>query len=183
MFSLALFYAMAALLVFSAIMVVSRKNPISSAIYLVIALCLVAGLYATLGADFAAAIQILVYTGAIMVLFLFVIMLLNLDPEHLRGPEMNGGEIVVLLLTILGFAGIVVAMAYAPPPLPSGPFTMEAIDEVGGNTRVVGMKLLVNYLWAFEMASFLILLAIVASILIAKKPKPDSMPASSERGQ
>lgn len=181
MFALALFYSIAALLVFCAVMVVSRRNPISSAIYLVISLFLVACLYATLGADFAAAIQVLVYAGAIMVLFLFVIMLLNLDPEHLRGPEMHGGEIVVLLLTIGGFLGIVIAMATAAPTLPSGIFTLDAIEKVGGNTLVVGMKLLVNYIWAFEMASFLILLAIVASIVIAKKPKAE-VPSTTERG-
>lgn len=183
MFSLVLFYSIAFLLVFSAVMVVTRRDPVTSAVYLVISLFLVACLYAMLGADFAAAIQVLVYAGAIMVLFLFVIMLLNLDPESLRGPSIPAGEIVVLLLTIIGFGGIMVAMMMAPPSLPSGQFTIDAVNKVGGNTRVVGMKLLVHYLWAFEMASFLILLAIVASIVIAKKQKPVISAPAAERGR
>jgi len=126
-----------------------------------------------LGADFVAAVQVLVYAGAIMVLFLFVIMLLNLDPNALRGPKIPPGEVAVMLITALGFLVIGVMVYFSRhPELVGGYATDERIAAVGGNTHVVGTTMFINYLWAFELASFLILMAIIASIVIARKEKP-----------
>jgi len=165
------FYSIASLLVFCSIMVVTRKNPIASAIYLVGALFLVAAVFAFLGADFVAAIQVLVYAGAIMVLFLFVIMLLNIDPELLKSPPMTAGEAAVLILTILSFIVISVTVFKGQLVAPVGELTTQEIAKNGGNTAVIGLALFMKYVWPFELASFLILLAIVASVVIAKKDK------------
>ena len=171
-FASMLFYAIATLLLLCSAMVVTRKNPVASAVYLVVALFLVAALYALLGADFAAAIQVLVYAGAIMVLFIFVIMLLNVDPEDRGGGlSMGAPEIATLLICLLGFTGMAVAGLWSKSvEAVPGMFSLETIEQFGGNTLVLGWTFLINYLWAFEMSSFLILLAIVASIMIAKKP-------------
>ncbi len=166
-----IFYCLATLACFNSFMVITRKNPVSSAVFLIATLFIVAALYAQLGADFVAAIQILVYAGAIMVLFLFVIMLLNLDPSQLKGPKVSLGEIVVLLITAVSICAIGGLVLSGSLPVQAGGLSLEAIAEAGGNTRVVGLKLFQNYVWPFEIASMLILLAIVASIVIAKKDK------------
>ncbi len=87
-------------------MVVTRKNPVASAIYLVGTLFLVAALFASLRADFVAAIQVLVYAGAIMVLFLFVIMLLNIDPKLLGYQRLKVLDLAGMILTVLLFIGL-----------------------------------------------------------------------------
>ncbi len=170
------FYVIAALTCVTSLMVVTRKSPISSAVFLVATLFLVAACFALMGADFLAAIQVLVYAGAIMVLFLFVIMLLNVETKELKEPALPFLDKFVLALTVLGFMAIGLYLFARPPAAPQGNLTAEAIAQAGGNTHMVGMKLFSTYLWPFELASFLILLAIVASVLIAKKraaDKPD----------
>src|SRR5690606_7098417 len=110
--------------------------------------------------------------GAIVVLFTFVIMLLNLKPEALRGLKIAPAEVAVFVATVIGFIGIAIALALeSPTSAGDGTFSPEAIAAAGGNTYVVAMKMFTTYLWPFELASFLILLAIVASVVIAKKDK------------
>jgi len=169
-----IFYTIAALMVFCGLMVITRRNPISSAVYLVVTLFLVAAIYAFLGADFVAAVQILVYAGAIMVLFLFVIMLLNLDPESLRGPSIPVGEMVVMVITAIAFLGVSVMLFLTrAPDAPLGFASDAVISETGGNTHVLGTVLFVNYFWPFQLVGFLILMAIIASILIARREKKE----------
>ena len=163
------FAGLGSLMLMCAVMVVISRNPIASAIFLVVQLFMQAGLYAAMGADFVAAIQVLIYAGAIMVLFVFVIMLLNLRPEALKSGAFAAGEMGVLLLTIIGFVVIGFKVAGGALASQKGPHSPEAIAQAGGNTFVVGMELFTKYLWPFELASILILLAIVASIVIAKK--------------
>jgi NADH-quinone oxidoreductase subunit J len=168
-----LFYAFALLITVCSIMVVSSRNPVTSAMFLVGDLFVLAALYAQMQAHFVAVIQVLVYAGAIVVLFLFVIMLLNVGTND--GPRerlrISPPEAAVLLLTLVGFLVIAVMLALGHPTGAGGEQTAEAIERVGGNTFVVGMELFTRYLWPFELASILILLAIVASIVIAKKDK------------
>lgn len=166
---LIVFGATAALMVLCSVMVVVGKNPVASAMFLVGQLFLLACIYALLGAHFVAAIQILVYAGAIMVLFIFVIMLLNLKPEALGGASFAAGEVGVLGLMILGFLVIGGKIATGYSSGVNGTSSLENIELAGGNTFVVGMELFTRYLWPFELASILILMAIVASIVIARK--------------
>lgn len=164
------FYPFAALIAFCSIMVISVRNPVTAAIYLVLDLFLMAGVYAILEAHFVAAIQVLVYAGAITVLFLFVIMLIDLRDDELKRPKLSALEYVTIFLTAIGFVGMAVFFATAgDPPIEAGPMTGEMIESVGGNTFAVGMTLFTKFLWPFELASLLILLAVVAAIVIAKK--------------
>jgi NADH-quinone oxidoreductase subunit J len=164
-----IFYAFALLITLCSVMVIASRNPISSAIFLVGDLFLLAGLYALMEAHFIAAIQVLVYAGAIVVLFIFVIMLLNLGPNRSFSIRISPPEVGMMLLTIIGFFIIAVMMVGREPAGMIGDMTAESIEKAGGNTYVLGMLLFTKYLWPFELASILILLAIVASIVIAKK--------------
>lgn len=166
------FHILAALITLVSIMVVAAKHPVKSAVFLVIDLFLLAGVYASLDSHFVAAIQILVYAGAIVVLFLFVIMLLNLQPEQLKGLRFSAVEAGTLMISFVGFLITIFAtFSGKPTGLGDGSLDPRAIEAAGGNTYVVAMKLLTNYIWPFELASVLILLAIVAAIVIAKKDK------------
>ena len=164
MVEVGLFYLFAAIAVAAAFGVILLKNPVASAMLLVITLCALAAEYVLLGAEFAAAIQVLVYAGAIVILFTFVIMLLNLGQEEVG--QLSGGLKWGSLVLMLGGAGVILCQRLSMGPLPPASTGMRAVD----NTYEVGMVLFTKYLWPFELASLLILLAIIASIMMAKKP-------------
>ena len=146
-------------------MVITSRSAIISALFLVLDLFLLACVYASLNAHFVAAIQLLVYAGAILVLFLFVIMLLNVDPEKEK-RKIKIHEILFFLISLAVFAFI--AWQIRPDP------GTELIATSGdNNTYEVGILLFTRYLWPFELASFLILLAMIASVVIAKKPRKE----------
>jgi NADH-quinone oxidoreductase subunit J len=149
-------------------MVVTARNPVTAAVFLVVDLFLLAGVYAMQGADFIAAIQVIIYAGAVVVLFLFVIMLLNIDPTSIVYNKIPVPEFFVLFLTILGFLGIALKLFLSEP---TGISETGLVASEKGNTYDVGIKLFTEYLWPFELASILILLAVVASVLIARKKK------------
>lgn len=158
------FYSFAGLSFISAILVISFRNTLSSALALVVSLFGVACLFALLGAHFLAAIQILVYAGAIMVLFVFVIMLLNLGRGELRKIKMTfasavgilfGGYLGVLLVMRLGFLRVLSPLA----------------DPDYGTVRGVGRLLFTDYLVPFEVASILLLVAIAGAVVLAKKER------------
>lgn len=176
-----IFYVFALLITACSLAVVTSRNPVTSAVFLVVDLFCLAGLYAMMEAHFVAAIQVLVYAGAIVVLFMFVIMLLNLEPDHKDRRFLTAPEIGVLLMTIVGFLAIGILLALGEPTGISSDMTPEKIAEAGGNTYAVGMVLFTKYLWPFELASILILLAIVASVVIAKKDKPEAGSAGKRR--
>lgn len=165
-----LFYAFAALITFCSFMVVTSKNPVASVIFLVIDLFVLAGIYAMMGAHFVAAIQILVYTGAIVVLFLFVIMLLNLGPNAKERLQLGAVDFGALILTCIGFIAITAILVSSDETaILTSLNNSIPMDPDTSNTYAVGLHLFTKYLWPFELASILILLAIVASVVIAKK--------------
>ena len=168
---LLIFYGFATLITVCSLMVIASRNPVTSAIFLIGDLFLLAGLYALMEAHFVAAIQVLVYAGAVVVLFMFVIMLLNQGPDTQSSFRFSAGEGFVLLITLLGFLVIAVLVGLGETPVATGDQTAEAIAKAGGNTYAVGMHLFTKFLWPFELASILILLAIIACVLIAKKDK------------
>jgi NADH-quinone oxidoreductase subunit J len=166
-----IFYVLAIFTLVSAIGVILNKNPVVSAISLILHLLSIAGFYALMGAHFVAAIQILVYAGAIMVLFLFVVMLLNLKSDELETPRIPNSERIFLFLTIFAFAmiaGVILKGGMDPRVSES---VVTGLDGAESNTYQVGIQLFIKYLWPFELASLLILLAIIGSIVIAKKDK------------
>jgi len=148
---------------------ITRKNPVGSALWLVVTLFALAAMYVLLDAQFIAALQVLVYAGAIMVLFLFVIMLLNLGrpgPSDIKGPVGMGiatllAGTLLLQLRVLGQA--------APPEaiqLPAG--AMAALQQQGMVAAVAG-PLFDAYLIPFEITSLLLLAAIVGAVVLAKR--------------
>jgi NADH-quinone oxidoreductase subunit J len=148
---------------------ITRKSPVASALWLVVTLFALAAMYVLLDAQFIAALQVLVYAGAIMVLFLFVIMLLNLGhpgPSDIKGPVGVGiaallGGTLLLQLRVLGQA--------APPDaitLPAG--TMATLQQQGMVAAVAG-PLFDAYLIPFEITSLLLLAAIVGAVVLAKR--------------
>jgi NADH-quinone oxidoreductase subunit J len=161
-----LFYIFATVGILSAITVVTRRNPIISAIFLILNFFCLAGLYLTLHAQFIAIIQILVYAGAIMVLFVFVIMLLNLhDDTKLRGAltwkKVLAGGVVAGLLMELVYIFFVMKPAGVQAPL-------ERSVEVG-TVEYIGSQLFTRFLFPFEVTSILLTAAIVGALVLAKK--------------
>ena len=160
------FYVVSAVAVVSALLMVTRRNPIMSVLFLIVNFFSIALLYLMLHAQFIAIIQILIYAGAIMVLFVFVIMLLNLgDEEHLS-------ERVSLRKTIaIVFAGGVVVELIAGMGLASmkGPERMAPNALEQGTVESIGRVLFRNFLFPFEVTSLLLLVAVVGVIVLAKK--------------
>ncbi|MCC7442208.1 MAG: NADH-quinone oxidoreductase subunit J [Bdellovibrionales bacterium] len=169
------FYLFAGLAIACSLLVVFKKNPVSSAFSLVLVFFAFAGIYALLDAHLIAAIQILVYAGAVMVLFVFVIMLLNADAPSLDIARTSAALKVAILAGCLAMlAFFVVAFKRMSPPAPLGPYTAEAVEAAGGNTRVISQLMFSEYVLPFELTSVLLLAAIVAVVAIAmrnaKKP-------------
>ena len=156
-----LFILFGAIAVCGAIMVVTRKHPMASALYLILTLFAVAALFVLRQAHFLAAIQVIVYAGAVVVLFVFVIMLINVSEERL--PVERATTLRVLGIIAAGFfilESAVLARRYAPP---TGP-----VAEVG-TVETVGRALFTDYLLAFEVTSVLLLAAVIGAIALAKR--------------
>jgi NADH-quinone oxidoreductase subunit J len=162
------FYVLSAFILGFAVMVVSTKNTVHSVLFLVVNFLFVAALYALLGADFLAVIQVLVYAGGIVVLYLFVVMLVNLKrpPEAHEDPhrrtKLGFGLGIAILLELAAISGY----ASSPPAVPLAP---AASMPVSGNTEQVGWLLYTNYLIPFEVASMLLLVAMIGAIVLAKR--------------
>ncbi len=159
------FGAAAAASVIAGVLVVTRRNPVYSAIWMLVCFLAFAVVYLKLGAPFLAAMHVLVYTGAILVLFLFVIMLLNLQPEE-YGRELPLSTRVFTALLCLGlFAFIAVPLVRDEAldrPLPPVPADF-------GSVRHVGEALFTKHALPFELVSVLILVAIFGGVLLAKR--------------
>jgi len=162
------FYAVAAMTVLAAAGVVIGRNPVHSALSLVVTLFLLAVVYAFLGAHLVAALQIIVYAGAVMVLFLFVIMLLNLqaDPHE---PSRPGARFVATLLTASLAATIGHFVWHALPGGRQG----EPLAQGFGTTVALARVLFGDYLVAFELTSVLLLVAVVGAVLLARHEEED----------
>ncbi len=169
------FYVLAALAIGCALLVITKKNPVSSAFSLVLVLFSLAGIYAGLGSHLIAAMQVLVYAGAVMVLFVFVIMLLNANHPSLEFKETSWwtkSSVALLGLALLCLlVGVFKSGTYFSQP---GKYTPEAIASWGGNTRVVAHLLFTEYLLPFEATSLLLLGAIVGTVAIAMRKKSES---------
>jgi NADH-quinone oxidoreductase subunit J len=163
---LLIFTLLAAVGLGSAVMVITRKNPVHSALYLVVTFFSVAGVYVVLGAAFLAAVQVLVYAGGIMVLFLFVIMLVDV-PEHGGTRRIHGkhaGAAATLTAFVVGLLGYHLASAGSIAP---GGDTAVLVAE-GGNLETVATSLFQYYLLPFEVVSILLLVAMVGAIVLAR---------------
>ena len=162
------FYTIAAFILGFAVLVVSTKDTVHSVLFLVLDFLFVAALYVLLSAPFLAVIQVLVYAGGIVVLYLFVVMLVNLKrpPEAHRDPHrrtlLGFGLSIAVLLELVGIAVYqTVRPVTAAVPAPNMPLT--------GNTEQVGWLLYTSYLIPFEIASMLLLVAMIGAIVLAKR--------------
>jgi NADH-quinone oxidoreductase subunit J len=161
----ALFYLFAGLTLLCGFLVVANpftRNPVTSAMFLVLTIVSLAGLFVLLHAFFLAAVQILVYAGAVMVLFLFVIMLLDLKEEERRKVTRFGW--VAGLLAVGALAAILLRAVVSPGVAAQPPATLAE-----GDTRALGLLLFTDYLLPFEIVSVLLLVAMVGVIVLSKK--------------
>ena len=159
-----LFLVFAAIAVVCAINVVVQTHPISSALSLIGVMGSLAVLYLLLGGEFIAMAQVIVYAGAIMVLFVFVIMLLNAGSESKRGRSF-----AAQLLGVPGFFGLLAVLSYAILRLFPHSKLVRFGAFTGGTARDVGQALFTRYLLPFEVTSVLILIAIIGAIVLARK--------------
>jgi len=162
------FYFIAACILGFAVLVITTKNTVHSVLFLVLDFLFVAALYVLLGAQFLAVIQILVYAGGIVVLYLFVVMLVNLQrpPEAHSDPHRHtklgfglAAAVLAELAAIAIYSSKLPAIAVAPGPA----------MPVTGNTEQVGWLLYTSYLIPFEIASMLLLVAMIGAIVLAKR--------------
>ncbi|GIX27288.1 NADH-quinone oxidoreductase subunit J [Pelomicrobium sp. G1] len=195
------FYFLAAILVFAALRVITARNPVHSALFLVLAFFTSAGLWLLLEAEFLAITLVLVYVGAVMVLFLFVVMMLDINIDRLREGFLRwfpfGAALAVLMVLEMGL--VLWGKYFAPEAMPA-----PAPRPAGySNTKELGRVLYTEYVYPFELAAVLLLVAIVAAIALTLRRRKDtkyvdpakqvvvrreervrlvSMPAEKERG-
>jgi NADH-quinone oxidoreductase subunit J len=162
------FYFLGACILGFAVLVVSTKDTVHSVLFLVLDFLFVSALYVMLGAQFLAAIQVLVYAGGIVVLYLFVVMLVNLrrPPEAHRDPHRRSKTGFGLAAAVLVELGVILVYGYMRPAQTVVP---AAVLPVTGNTEQVGWLLYTSYLIPFEIASMLLLVAMIGAIVLAKR--------------
>ena len=170
---LLLFYAFGAIAAAASLLVVLQRNPMHSVLLLIVSFCALAALYIGLEAPFAAVVQIIIYAGAIMVLFLFVVMLLNAHREDevdvgarpVRGPLRAGAALAVVLMAELAWA-LVRAGGTRDGALSAGAGAEPAALQ---SVRTLGNVLFTEYSLAFEVTSILIIVAMIGAVVLAKR--------------
>jgi NADH-quinone oxidoreductase subunit J len=168
--TLIVFWGFAGLAIGSALLCITRRNPVASALWLVVTLFALAALFVLLDAQFIAVLQVLVYAGAIMVLFLFVIMLLNIGRATRSDIKGAWGLGVGVLLAGLMMVQLLALRFGAPPPqltLPPGAMARAAAEQ--GMVAAVARPLFTTYLVPFEITSVLLLAALVGAVVLAKR--------------
>lgn len=156
------------------IFMITRKQPVTAAITLVVIMMLLAGMYGLSGAHFSAVAQIIVYAGAIMVVFVFVIMLLNLPPNLIAYGRVTIVEMFLILCGIFTavFFGTQVGKGFLSKIFVGAANEMpQQYFEQTENVKNVSALMFTDYLWPFELVSFLILVAVIGAVVIAKKEK------------
>jgi len=168
-----LFWVFASIAVISALLVITRKNVVHSAVALAGTLLSVAGIFLTLHAEFLAGVQVIVYVGGILVLFVFVIMLISVE-KAIHEKQLNRQWIIALgtAVLLIGELGFVIWRGKDTLVLPQGAQPPTSLFNFTGNSQLVGETLYTKYLLPFEIASILLLVAIVGSVALAKRKTP-----------
>lgn len=169
-FTTVLFYVFSAILVFAAIRVITDSNPVHAALFLVLSFCTASALWMLLKAEFLSIVLVLVYVGAVMVLFLFVVMMVDIKLSNVREGfwgylplAASIGVVIVLEMAAVLFRGFWKAHTRVP----------EAAAMIG-NTKELGKLIYTQYLYAFELAALLLLLAMVAAVALTMRKRKDS---------
>jgi NADH-quinone oxidoreductase subunit J len=159
-----IFLYFAAVIIVSAVLTVTRRNPIHSVMFMLLLFFHIAGVFVLLNAEFLAAVQLIVYAGAILILYLFVVMLLNVDRETQAAranrfwPWLVGfGLVIVAEIALLVLRGTF--------PADRG----QAVKNAGAGVRELGVELYTNYLVPFEIASVILLVGLIGAVMLAKK--------------
>jgi NADH-quinone oxidoreductase subunit J len=169
-FKTALFYAFSAILIFAATRVITDRNPVHAALFLVLSFFSAAGVWLLLKAEFLAIVLVLVYVGAVMVLFLFVVMMLDINLDKLREGFWG-------YLPLAATVGVVIVLEMAAVLL-HGFWTLDAqvpaASATLGGTKELGKLIYTQYIYAFEIAAVVLLLAIVAAVALTLRRRKDS---------
>ena len=170
------FYLFSVVTVASAIGVITTRNPVHSAIFLITCLLQVAALYILLRAPFLAAVQVFIYVGAVMVLFLFVVMVLDIGKERFK-EHLHGQSIVAIpiLIVLLGVISYLLFNAKLPAPVRD-----DAPAPLVKHTEVLGKLLYTKYIFPFEVVSVLLLVALIGAIVLVMKKKDKGEQESSD---
>jgi len=166
LFQWLVFLGAAFLSIIASLLVITRKNPIHSALFMVVTLLCVATLYFLLYSQFIAIVQIIVYAGAIVMLIVFVIMLLDLEEELRSGLRLLYSKVIGGVLAVLFLFGIIYAVVAAPLTGMVGSYSPAKLSD---NVKVIGTVLFTQYLLPFEIASILLVAAIVGAVVLCKK--------------
>ena len=167
-----IFYVLAVITLWASVMVITRKNPVHSVLFLVLAFVTSAGLWVLLEAEFLGIVLILVYVGAVMVLFLFVVMMLDIDLATIRAGFVQNLPLAGLIAAVMAIEILLIVgpgnfgLDAFPKPEPLG-------AEVS-NTRELGLLLYTVYIYPVEIAAVILLLAIVAAIRLTLRRRPDN---------
>ena len=168
------FYLFAAITVASAAMVIFSRNPVHSVLFLILAFVNAAGLFVLIGAEFIALILIIVYVGAVAVLFLFVVMMLDVDFAELRQGFLNylpiGGMIGLVLFVEL--ATVLAGWAIGPDVGKAITAPIPAADQIS-NTQALGLVLYTRYVYFFQAAGVILLVAMIGAIVLTLQHKPN----------
>ena len=164
------FYVFAAILLLAALRVITARNPVHAALYLVLAFFTAAGIWLLLRAEFLAITLVLVYVGAVMVLFLFVVMMLDINLERLREGFWKNLPLAVVVGGVMAFEMVaVLAQRYF------GAATRTRVMPADySNTKELGRVLYTQYVYAFEIAAVILLVAIIAAIALTLRRRKDS---------
>lgn len=169
LFTDVVFYILAAILLFSGIRVITTRNPVHAALFLVLAFFTAAGIWLLLQAEFLAIVLILVYVGAVMVLFLFVVMMLDINLDRLRE---GFWEYLPMAATIGVLMAVEMALVLANKNLK--PMPVHADSQQFSNTAELGRVLYTEYLLPFELASVVLLVAMIAAIVLTLRDRIDN---------
>lgn len=161
-----IFLGMAFTSILASVLLITRKNPIHSALFLILNFLCVAVIYLLLYSQFIAIIQVLVYAGAIVMLIVFVIMLLDLEEELRSRLKLFYSKVIGSVLAVLFLFGLVYGLVATSPTGKTGSYTAE---KMGANVKAVGETLFNQYLFPFEVVSILLVVAIIGAVILSKR--------------
>lgn len=166
------FYLFASILIFSALMVITARNPVHSVLFLILAFFNASGLFVLLGAEFIAMILIIVYVGAVAVLFLFVVMMLDIDFANLRKGAMRYVPVGIIIGGILFFELMAIYTYWHFSPNSLNNIALNSQDFEGmTNTQAIGMVIYTDYIFAFQTSGLILLVAMIGAIVLTLRKR------------
>jgi NADH-quinone oxidoreductase subunit J len=165
------FILFALVAVFTAVMVITRRDPLHSALFLILNFLSIAVLYLLLNSQFIAIIQVMIYAGAIMMLVIFVIMLVNVEEEERRRKiPVSLANMIGVILVLMLLAQLIAGVGVQALPGAQGEFTPERLTQLG-DIKTVARLLFTRFLFPFEVASILLLVGIIGAVILSKKER------------